>query len=468
MTPQEIIDTQFPEIEKLILQAGFSQLVVDTFKYNYEQVVTGSTGYIRNNEIDPIESLPQYSELDEFESYGKQHISKLAVIKLNGGLGTTMGLDAAKLLLPVKDGHSFFDIVINQIFSLRKKYNCDLPLIFMCSFRTETDTLRVIDGYRDFRNGQGGIRPTFVQSKVPKIRADNFAPVKWEKNPSLEWCPQGHGDIFISLVQSGLLDELISGGYEYVFMANGDNLSATVCPKILGYLLKNNIPWLTEATARTIADSKGGYIAKFKNGRFMLRETAQCPPDEMVDFSNVEKYKYFNTNNLWVNLKALKNTLVANNNVLKLSLIKNAKTVDPVDASSPKVYHLETAMGAAISCFDGAQAICVPRSRFALVKDTTDLLSLWSDNFYLDEAFNICKNRQDTISISLDPLYYKNIEDFKKRFPHGAPSLVSCGKLAIKGDFLFGKNIVIKGDALLENTSGQQQTVKDGEVVAGA
>ena len=465
MTPQEIIDTQFPQIEKLILQEGLSQLVVDTFRYNYEQVVRGSTGYIKGSDIDLVENLPQYSELDEFEDYGKQNIRKLAIIKLNGGLGTTMGLDAAKALLPVKNGLSFFDVVINQIFSLRKKYNCPIPLIYMNSFRTEADTLRVLDGFSDFHNGQDGISPTFIQSKVPKIRVDNFAPVKWEKDPSLEWCPPGHGDIFISLVQTGLLDKLISKGYEYIFMANGDNLTATFCPKILGYLLKNNIPWLSETTARTAADRKGGHLARFKDGRLMLRETTQCPPNELEDFSNIEKYKFFNTNLLWVNTKVLKATLAANNNVLKLTLIKNEKNVDPTDASSPKVYQLETAMGAAISCFDGAKAVCMPRTRFAPVKDTGDLLSLWSDNFYLDEAYNVCRNRQDTIVTSLDPAYYKNIEDFKKRFPHGAPSLVNCSKLTIKGDFVFEKNVVLKGNVFLENTSGKQQVINDGEVV---
>ena len=464
---QEIIDTQFPEIEKLMSQAGLSRFAINAFRYNYEQVVKGETGYIKFSDIDLVESLQQYDELSEPGSDVLQNISKLAVIKLNGGLGTTMGLNAAKSLLPAKDNLSFFDIVINQIFALRKKYNCPIPLIFMNSFRTEEDTLRVLEKYSDFDKGQNGISPTFVQGKVPKIRADNFAPVKWEKDPSLEWCPPGHGDIFVSLKQTGLLDVLISKGYKYIFVSNGDNLGATLCPKILDYVVRNNIPWLSETTARTAADNKGGHISRFKDGRLMLREPAQCPPDEMGDFSDIEKFKYFNINNLWINLEALRDTLNRNNDILKLTLIRNEKTVDPVDATSPKVYQLETAMGAAISCFDGACAICVPRSRFAPVKNTADLLSLWSDNFYLDDVYNVCRNRKGTgeILVSLDNVYYKNIDDFEKRFPHGAPSLVNCNKLTIKGDFVFGKNVVIKGDVVLENTSNQPRVIEDGTVI---
>ena len=450
-----------------MFHAGLSRLEINNFRYHYEQVVRGATGYIRGSDIDLVGDLLPYSELDEFSSCGQQNIEKLAIIKLNGGFGTTMGLNAAKSLLPAKDGLSFLDILINQIFALRKKYICSIPLIFINSFRTENDTLRILDGYSEFNTGQNGVKPTFVQSKVPKIRVDNFAPVKWEKDPSLEWCLLGHGNIFISLTQTGLLDALISKGYEYIFVSNGDNLGATFCPKIFGYILRNNIPWLSETTIRMAVDSKGGHFSRFKDGRLMLREIAQCPPDEMADFSNIEKYKYFNTNNLWVNLKALKETLAANNNILKLTLIRNEKTVDPLDANSPKVYQLETAMGTAISYFNGASAICVPRSRFAPVKSTSDLLPLWSDNFYLDDTYKICRSRKESneILISLDPVYYKNIEDFKKRFPYGAPSLINCNKLTIKGDFTFGKNVTIKGDVLLENTSGRPQIIADGEVI---
>ncbi|MDR2338516.1 MAG: UTP--glucose-1-phosphate uridylyltransferase [Deltaproteobacteria bacterium] len=469
-TTQTIIEKQFPIIEQLMQKEGLSQLVIESFRYNYEQVVQGATGYIEQSMISPIEDLISDQELDAFEQVGLANIDKLAIIKLNGGLGTTMGLNASKALLPAKNGHSFLEIIINQILYLRKKINVAIPLIFMNSFRTENDTLAALAQYQDFYSGQNEIPATFFQNKVPKIKADDFSAVKWQKNPELEWCPSGHGDIWTSLVQTGLLDTLLRKGYEYIFVSNGDNLSSTFCPKIFGWTFQNKLPWLSETTTKTLSDIKGGHLAKFKDDRLMLREIAQCPPEQMDDFLNVEKYKYFNINSLWVNLEALKETLSQNNNVLKLTLIRNEKNVDPTDKSSPKVYQLETAMGAAISCFAGARAINVSRARFTPVKDTGNLLNVWSDNYVLEESWKISKKRKEEtgdIVVKLDPRYYQNITDFTQRFPNGAPSLIDCKSLIIKGDFVFGKNVVLKGNIVLENNHEVQKVIEDNTILNG-
>merc|ERR1712217_716495 len=170
----------------------------------------------------------------------------------------------------------------------------------------------------------------------------------------------------------------------------GDNLGAGLDLKLLTYFAQSKAPFMMEVAMRTDADKKGGHLAcDGKTGGLLLRESAQCPEKDEKQFQNIDKYKYFNTNNLWVDLKALKEQFEKHGGSLPLPVMKNSKTVDPRDKHSTKVLQLETAMGAAIECFPGATALVIPRSRFAPVKTTNGLFALCSDAYVLTPDFRI-------------------------------------------------------------------------------
>jgi len=291
---------------------------------------------------------------------------------------------------------------------------------------------------------------------------------KPEKHPDLEWNPPGHGDIYTALVTSGMLEQLLRGGIHYAFISNSDNLGAVVDETILGYFAQNNFPFMMEVTDRTEADRKGGHLARLKNGRLTLREIAQCPHDEIDEFCDTSLYGYFNTNSVWINLKALKTELEANHHVIPLPMIRNPKTLDPRDDSTPPVYQLETAFGAAISVFQGSTAIRVPRTRFAPVKKCGDLLALWSDCYVLTDDYFVTLNPKRTVGtllVNLDNRYYKRIDQLKKRFPRGAPSLLDCLSLEVEGDVVFGAGVVVKGQVTVINRSAAQVAITDGKVL---
>jgi UTP--glucose-1-phosphate uridylyltransferase len=203
----------------------------------------------------------------------------------------------------------------------------------------------------------------------------------------------------------------------------------------------------------------------------ILRESAQCPEDELATFQDIDLYKYFNTNNVWVNLKALKR-LFEEERAIHLPLIVNPKTLDPRDKSSPSVLQIETAMGAAISLFEGATAVRVPRSRFFPVKTCNDLLAARSDYLVCTADNNLQINPQrqaiqkaDTIKIQLDPRFYGKIDDLDERFRQGVPSLVECESLSVEGDVRFQKNVIIKGAVSIKNSSTTQAVIKAGTVI---
>jgi UTP--glucose-1-phosphate uridylyltransferase len=451
-------DTNIDIFRRKMEQEDLPQIVFETFEFYYNQLKMGKTGLLPESSIEPIDELQSYGELDnELYQHGESVLNKSVLIKLNGGLGTSMGLSEAKSLLKIKGDFTFLDIIAKQV------QTSEIPLVLMNSYNTQEKSLHSLQKYSNLKSD---LPFDFLQHKIPKINSENYKPVEYNENPTMEWCPPGHGDIYTALVTSGMLDKLLNKEIEYAFISNSDNLGAVIDYKILGYFAKNNFPFLIEVADRTDADKKGGHLAKLPDGQLVLRESAQCPKEDEREFQNVKKHKYFNTNNIWLNLKELKKVMKSQNNILGLPMIVNKKNVNPKDSKSTSVFQLETAMGSAISIFKGAGALAVPRTRFAPVKSTEDLLAVRSDNYVLTDDFRVVINPERKLKpliINLDKNYFKLVDDLDIRIPN-APSLVKCEELTIKGDFEIGENVKFEGRIVLENSDTQQQKI-DNDII---
>jgi UTP--glucose-1-phosphate uridylyltransferase len=428
--------------EEKMRAAGVADVAIDSFAHYYRQLEGGETGMIREADIEPVTDLPTADGLPEAPDSAAA-LGKAVMVKLNGGLGTSMGMTKAKSLLEVKDGLTFIDIVVRQASEL------GVPLVLMNSFATRDDTM----GFIGERHSDADV-DDFLQSKEPKLRVDDLGPVDWPDDPELEWCPPGHGDLYVALQSSGMLQSLLDRGVEAAFVSNSDNLGAVLDPRILHHFLDSRAPFLMEVVPRSPADRKGGHLARRKeDGRLVLRETAQTAEEDLEALQDTSRHRYSNTNNLWVNLVALDRVVRERSGVLGLPMIVNRKTVDPGDKSTPEVFQLETAMGAAISVFEGAEAIEVSRRRFAPVKTTNDLLVLRSDFYTLTDRAHVepAEGREaGSILVDLDPDHYKLLADFDARFPAGAPSLVECSRFVVRGDVTFGRDVAVRGEAELE------------------
>ena len=178
-------------------------------------------------------------------------------------------------------------------------------------------------------------------------------------------------------------------------------------------------------------------------------------------FQDIKKHRYFNTNSLWIQLDLLKNQLQVDGGVLPLPMIRNNKTVDPRDKKSTPVVQLETAMGAAIECFAGAIAIQVPRSRFAPVKTTADLLALRSDAYEVleDGQVRLAASREGVPPVVTLSDEYKMVDSLEAL---GGPSLIDCKSLTVKGAIHFEPGVILQGDVSFENTDVVPKNVKTG------
>ena len=449
-------------VEKMEAE-GIPQAAIDTFRHYYEQLESGETGMLPESEIEPVDEVASLEELPEEDG----ELDRAVVIKLNGGLGTSMGMTRAKSLIEAKDGMTFLDVIARQVAALRERAGAPVPLVLMNSFRTRDESLAALAEHPEL---ESSVPSDFVQHKEPKLLVDGLTPAEWPDDPSLEWCPPGHGDIYTALLTSGMLDELIDGGYRYAFISNSDNLAAVLDPRVPAWMAREEIPFVMEVTDRTEADRKGGHIARRPEGGYLLRETAQTPDEDLDALQDIGRHKYVNTNNLWVDLRALRSVLEERDGVLGLPLIVNRKTVDPGDKSSPEVFQLETAMGAAVGVFDGARPLLVPRQRFSPVKTTEDLLALRSDAYVLGEGAGVeLDSRRDGRPpvIDLDDEFFKKLADFDSRFGEGAPSLVECERLAVEGDVAFGRDVVARGKVTVAAEGEGQLRIEDGAVLEG-
>jgi UTP--glucose-1-phosphate uridylyltransferase len=421
--PKEIMNSSFSPFREKMQSADLSEAAIAAFERAFRLLASKESGLIPESSINPVEQLPNYEEISSGPADGGL-LAKAVMLKLNGGLGTGMGLEKAKSLLVVRNGETF---------------------------STSKDTRAHLARYPEL-GAPGDLE--LMQNKVPKIAVDTLMPAEWPADPELEWCPPGHGDLYPAILGSGMLDRLLKEGYLYLFVSNSDNLGATMDPALLNWFAGSDMPFLMEVTTRTAADRKGGHLAKrASDGQLLLRESAQCSEEDMDAFQDISRHRYFNTNNLWLRLDHLAEGLRRNGGLLPLPVITNQKTIDPRNKKSPAVYQLETAMGAAIECFSGAGAVVVPRTRFAPVKTTSDLLALRSDAYVITEDGRaMLAPERDGIppEIDLDGDHFKLMDQLEAALAGGVPSLLHCRRLTVRGPVRFSSSDRFEGDVVLE------------------
>jgi len=443
---------------------GIAQSAISAFESSFNSLVSGNTGIIPESTITPVPDLVKTDSLAIEPN--TELLKETVVLKLNGGLGTGMGLDKAKSLLKVKGNDTFLDLTAKQVMKMRQDYGFNVKFMLMNSFSTSEDTLAFFaENYPSLR-GEKGLE--MIQNKVPKLDATTFEPATCESDPSNEWCPPGHGDLYAALVGSGCLEQLLADGYKYMFVSNSDNLGATLCLKILTHFANEDTPFMMECCERTENDKKGGHLAiRNSDSQLILRESAMCADEDEGAFQDITRHRFFNTNNLWIRLDKLKEIIDEFGGYIPLPMIKNKKTVDPKDDSSQKVVQLETAMGAAIECFSGASAVVVPRKRFAPVKKCNDLFLLRSDAYSINSDFipelnPLCGGKAPVIS--LDSKKYKLVGNLEEATEGGIPSLVNCERLSVKGLVRFSKKTTFVGSVSIKNDSSESKLIPIGEV----
>ncbi|XP_018575661.1 UTP--glucose-1-phosphate uridylyltransferase isoform X2 [Anoplophora glabripennis] len=415
---------------------------------------------------DKIEKLPpgaikDYNSLESPTADTVHHmLNKLVVVKLNGGLGTSMGCHGPKSVISVRNNLTFLDLTVQQIEHLNKTYKVNVPLVLMNSFNTDSDTEKII---RKYKNLQVEIH-TFNQSCYPRINSDSLMPVAKSGIIAEEieaWYPPGHGDFYQSFKNSGLLDRFINSGKDYCFISNIDNLGATVDLSILNLLLnskeQSDNEFVMEVTDKTRADVKGGTLIKYE-GKLRLLEIAQVPNEHLDDFKSVKKFQFFNTNNLWIKLDAIQR--IINEGDMNMEIIINNKTFD----NGLKIIQLETAVGAAMKSFNNSIGINVPRSRFLPVKKTSDLLLVMSNLYVLKNGSLVMSPQRmftTTPLVKLGDNHFSKVKDFLRRFAN-VPDIIELDHLTVSGDVTFGKGVSLKGTVIIIANHGDRIDIPSG------
>jgi UTP--glucose-1-phosphate uridylyltransferase len=431
------------ELGQLVESRASTQEEADKFFSLFSRYLESRFSKIEWEKINPTSSILSYGDISSpSEEEVPGLLDKLAVLKLNGGLGTSMGCVGPKSAIEVREHLNFLDLSVRQMEHLNEKYKTSVPLVLMNSFSTEEQTKKMIGKYENIF--------MFTQSAFPRIYADTLLPVPSDTEAPAAvrekegWYPPGHGDLFSSLVASGMVDRLLGEGKEYLFISNIDNLKATVDLAILKHVHENGVEFLMEVTNKTRADIKGGTLIEYE-GKMRLLEIAQVPEYHKTDFTSIRKFKIFNTNSVWVSIAAIKRLMEAGG--VELDVIENKKKL----STGERVVQLETALGAAIRHFNNAQGIVVPRSRFLPVKTCSDLFIVQSDIFKIKHGTLVPSGQrvsEETPIIRLAGKWFKGVEEYQKRVK-GSISLADLDHLTVHGNVFFGKNITLKGTVII-------------------
>lgn len=459
------MDDHFAECAARMRQADLPDSAVRAFAKAYRDLLANdpTLRLIWERSLRPV-AAEDLRHMDSLPARGPDRslLQQAAVLKLNGGLGTSMGLERPKSLLRVKGDATFLELTVRQVSHWRSQYGFPLRLLLMNSRLTSPPTREFLRHYTELGTAD---EIEVRQSMVPKIDAATLRPVQWPPDPDLEWCPPGHGDLYPSLANSGWLERLLKEGIRYLFISNTDNLGATLDPRLLDFFASSHLGFLMEVAERTDVDRKGGHLV-WVAGKLKLRETAQVPLEERNAAETIERHRFFNTNNLWVRLDRLSDLLRKHDGFLPLPTIQNGKTVNPREPASPKVWQLETAVGAAIECFEPAQAIVVPRSRFSPAKTTADLVALRSDAYQWTEDCQLilAPSRHGLPpKILLEDPYYQYFDHLDDLCPDGVPSFAECDGLTVRGRVRFGRHVKFRGTVQITNPAGEARPVPDGE-----
>lgn len=469
-TKRETLGVLEHELQRLLATSAESRLDLNRkelsgFRNLFSRFLRAKT-FVDWSKIQPLpeHAIQPYAQLPGYDKTAiATMLSKLVVVKLNGGLGTSMGCKGPKSVISVRNDLTFLDLTMQQIQTLNKTYGVDVPLVLMNSFNTDDDTQKLLKKYANVKVAVH----SFCQSRYPRVNKETLMPIvaDIESADHEAWYPPGHGNFYEAFHNSGLLDKFIAEGKEYCFLSNIDNMGATVDLSILNFVLNASSAgdaapeFVMEVTDKTRADVKGGTLIQYEN-RLMLLEIAQVPKDYVDEFKSVSKFRIFNTNNLWVHLGAMKRNV--EQQTLEMEVIVNPKHLD----RGLDVIQLETAAGAAIKNFKGACGINVPRSRFLPVKKTSDLLLLMSNLYDIDNGSLTLSGLRSFPTTPLVKLgsSFDKVKDFLGRF-QGIPDLLELDHLTVSGDVTFGKDVSLKGTVIIIANHGERIDIPPGSIL---
>ena len=273
---------------------------IATFAHYYEQLESGETGMLPDDDLDQLSDVPAYDDLpDEAD---REALDKAVIVKLNGGLGTSMGMEQAKSLLEVKEGGPSSTSSPAGARAARAHERAAAARAHELVLHAR----RHARGAGKHPELESDVPADFVQNKEPKLTVEDRVPIEWPDDPDLEWCPPGHGDVYTALKTLGDAGRAARARLRVRVHLQLRQPRRGARPARAELVRRRGLPFVMEVCEKTPADRKGGHPAVLKEtGRLVLRETAQTPEEDLERFGDIDTWRYFNTNNLWVDLRAL-------------------------------------------------------------------------------------------------------------------------------------------------------------------
>jgi UTP--glucose-1-phosphate uridylyltransferase len=257
--------------------------------------VTGSVELPAEADLPDVPS-PGTASDDRFTSIGLESLRRgeAAFCVLAGGMATRMG-GVVKALVEAIDGCTFLDARLRENAGWSARVHTPVPLWLMTSEATDAPIREALE-----RAKAPSHVTTFLQDLSVRLTRGGRLFLGDDGQPST-YAP-GHGDLPDALRRSGLLASFEQGGGKYVWIANLDNLGATLDASLLGDFIEGGSDLRVEVAGKETGDRGGIPVwadASDGNGgivrRLQVLEEFRLPPG--FDPATV---RVFNTNTFLV------------------------------------------------------------------------------------------------------------------------------------------------------------------------
>ena len=204
---------------------------------------------------------------------------RVGVVLVAGGMGTRLGFEQPKGMFPIGpvSGHSLFQIMIERIVALGRRYGVRIPLYLMTSDVTHLATIQFLREHDAFGLNPDDLR-VFCQGTLPTIDAKTRR-LLLAAPGELASCPDGHGGLLEAARKHGCFDDMARRGLDVLFYGQMDNpLLLIADPELIGQHLLANADITTQVVRRANSTEKVGMFVS-QGSKVWVLEYSELPQE---------------------------------------------------------------------------------------------------------------------------------------------------------------------------------------------
>ena len=196
------------------------------------------------------------------------------------------------------NGKSLFEIFSDELKKANEKYKVTIPWYIMTSKENNNDTIRFFEEKNYFGYPKESVK-FFMQGQLPMI--DTNGKIILETKSKIKLGADGNGGIFVSMLKSGILEDMKQKNVKWLFIGAIDNaLLKMVDSLLLGLTIKQNMLAASKTIAKSNPAEKVGVFCKRNNKPSVIEYTEL--PEQMAIMRDEDGELFYGEAHIMCNL----------------------------------------------------------------------------------------------------------------------------------------------------------------------